>query len=79
MANGHKILVRADENSKRPIALENAGNQLLLGFSFASARVSGPITERRKEKLVQSQTSFDTRLAMFLLRFNGKLLSSRKR
>ena len=36
MANGHKILVRADENSKRPIALENAGDQLLLGFSFAS-------------------------------------------
>ena len=36
MANGHKILVRADENSKRPIALENAGDQLLLGFSFTS-------------------------------------------
>ena len=62
-----------------PKARENAGVQVLIGFSFASdwlrksCEFSGPITERRKEKPMQSQITFDTQLkiAVTLVRISA--------
>ena len=63
-----EILLRANEsaNKKQPKARENAGDQVVIGFSFASDwlrkwhEFSEPIIERSKGKLKQSRITFDT-------------------
>ena len=51
-------------------ARENAGDQVMIGFSFASdwltkwREYSGPITERSKAKPRQSQITFDSQLKL---------------
>ena len=53
-------------------ARENAGVQVMIGFSFASDwltkwhEYSGPITERSKAKPRQSQITFDSQLKIAL-------------
>ena len=53
-------------------ARENAGDQVMIGFSFASdwltkwREYSGPITERSKAKPRQSQITFDSQLKIAL-------------
>ena len=71
-----KIPLRANENSKvktnkLPKARENADDQVMMGFSFASDWLRkgheffGPITER---KTIQSRITFDTQLKIALTR-----------
>ena len=63
-----EILLRANEsaNKKQPKARENTGDQVVIGFSFASdwlrkwREFSEPIIERSKGKLKQSRITFDT-------------------
>ena len=56
-----------------PQARENAGNQVTIGFSFASdwlrewREFFEPITERSEAKPMQSLITFDTRLKIALL------------
>ena len=53
-------------------ARENAGDQVMIGFSFASdwltkwREYSGPITERSKAKPRQSLITFDSQLKIAL-------------
>ena len=59
--------------TKPPKARESAGDQVAVGFSFASywlrgwCNFSGLITKRSKEKPMQSRITFDTRLKIVLL------------
>ena len=58
----------------RPQARENANDQVAIDFSFVSDwlskwhEFSRPITERSKEKPIQSRITFDTRLKIALKR-----------
>ena len=58
--------MKTSKPTKYPIARENAGEQVVFGFSFASdwlrewREFSGPITERGEAKSVQSRKTFDT-------------------
>ena len=66
--------------SKRRKALENARNQVAIGFSFASdwlkkwREISKPITERSKAKPMQSRITFDTQLKIALIRLSIVLM-----
>ena len=57
---------------KRPRALENVGDQVTIGFNFASDWLRGwrefsrPITERRKAKPMKRRITFDTQLKIAL-------------
>ena len=48
---------------------ENAGDQVVIGFSFASDwfRVARPITERSDAKLMESRITFHTQLKIVIL------------
>ena len=73
-----KILLKSQwelkvRTTKPPKARESAGDQVVIGFSFASywlrgwCNFSGPITKRSKEKPMQSRITFDARLKIALL------------
>ena len=68
-----KISQRANQDlktSKLPEARENAGDQVVIGFSFVSdwsrerREFSKPITERSKAKPMQSEITFNTQLKL---------------
>ena len=74
-SEGRKMLLRANENSsKNNQARENAGDQVVIGFSFAFyslrewCEFSGPITEQSKAKAMQFRITTVTQLeiALFL-------------
>ena len=54
--------------SQLPKARENVGDQIVVGFTFASdwlikwREFSGPITEQSKAKLMQSRITFDAQV-----------------
>lgn len=60
------------KTSKLPKAQENAGEQVMIGFSFTCdwltewRELSGPITGRSEAKTKQFWTTFDTRLKIAL-------------
>ena len=62
------------QTSKLSKARENAGDQVMIGFSFASdwlrewREFPGPITQQRKTKLKRSLITFDTQLKVALLK-----------
>ena len=69
-----EILLRANEsaNKKQPKARENAGDQVVIGFSFASdwlrkwREFFRPIAGRSKAKPKQSLITFNTQLKIAL-------------
>ena len=73
--------------SQLPKAWENVGDQIVVGFTFASdwliewREFSGPITERSKAKPTQSRITCDVQLKaalkeMWLSIHNGRIDSS---
>ena len=62
--------IRTKKTSKLPEARENAGDQVVIGFSFVSdwsrerREFSKPITERSKAKPMQSEITFNTQLKL---------------
>ena len=59
--------------SQLPKARENVGDQIVVGFTFASdwliewREFSGPITEQSKAKLMQSRITFDAQVKTSLV------------
>ena len=59
--------------SQLPKARENVGDQIVVGFTFASdwliewREFSGPITEQSKVKLMQSRITFDAQVKTSLV------------
>ena len=69
------------KTTKIPKARENAGEPVVIGFSFASdwlkewSGFSGPIIERRKEKLKHPRITFNTQLIISLFSQTRSILA----